>query len=347
MGREDQLIKQLALAVPSMTGAHTAGRSRHTGVRLGIGDDAAVIVPGRNTDLVVTCDAFLEGVHFLADRHPPDSVGYKSLARATSDIAAMGAMPRLFLLTLALPQDRTGQWLTGTSGFLQGMRRAARQLGVRLIGGDTTQFPFVSISITVLGEVAPSRAITRAGARPGDLLYVTGRLGRAKLGLELVKNCPFNEVKRLIRGQIWLLRQHLYPHIRVRLGEWLGRRQIASAMIDISDGLSTDVGHLCAASEVGARIWSERIPCAEIPARQSKLARRLKLDPLQMALHGGDDYELLFTVPRRLAKRLQAAPEFRDITEIGEIERGKQILLLDSDGRGKPLKAGGWDPFRK
>jgi thiamine-monophosphate kinase len=344
MGREDQLIKELALTVPSEIGARRADRSPRAGVRLGIGDDAAVIVPGRNTDLVVTCDAFLEGVHFLAGRHPADSVGYKSLARATSDIAAMGAKPRFFLLALALPQARTGKWL---NGFLRGMRRAAQQIGVRLIGGDTTRYPSISISITVFGEVASGRAVTRAGARPGDILYVTGRLGRAKLGLEVIRNCPLGEIKRLIRSQNPLLKQHLYPQVRVRLGEWLAKHRIASSMIDISDGLSTDLGHLCAASRVGARVWAERIPRVAIPAAQSNFASKLKLDPLEMALDGGDDYELLFTVPRKLAKRLRSAPEFRNLTAIGEIERGKQILLVDSGGRAKPLKPRGWDPFRK
>jgi thiamine-monophosphate kinase len=256
----------------------------------------------------------------------------------------MGASPRFFLLTLALPQGRTGKWLRG---FSRGMRRAARQLGMRLIGGDTTRCPSISISITVLGEAAPGRAITRAGARPGDILYVTGKLGRAQLGLELIRNCPLGEVKRIIRSQSQLLRQHLYPQIRVRLGEWLARHQIASSMIDISDGLSTDLGHLCAASGVGARVWAERIPRFDSASNLPKFARKLKLDPLEMALHGGEDYELLFTVPQRLAKSLRSAPEFRDITAIGEIERGKQILLVDSGGRAKALKPSGWDPFRK
>jgi len=344
MGREDQLINQLALGVPSAIGRTTAGRLPRGGVRLGIGDDAAVVVPRRNTDLVLTCDAFLEGVHFLPDRHPPDSVGYKSLARATSDIAAMGGTPRFFLLTLALPQHLPGQWLTG---FLRGMRRAALQLGANLIGGDTTRFPSVSISITVLGEIAAGRAITRSGARPGDLIYVTGKLGCAQLGLEIIRNCPISEVKRVIRSHSQLLEQHLYPQIRVGLGGWLAKRRIASAMVDISDGLSTDLSHLCAASGVGARVWADRIPRIEIPPSQSRLARQRKLDPLQMALHGGDDYELLFTVPRRLAKRLPSAPEFRSIAAIGEIERGKQVVLVDSAGHARPLKPRGWDPFRE
>ncbi|MGC2330264.1 MAG: thiamine-phosphate kinase [Candidatus Acidiferrales bacterium] len=342
MGREDQLIKKLALAVPSEIGSRARRRLPRASVRLGIGDDAAVVVPGRKADLVMTCDAFLEGVHFLSDRHPPESVGYKSLGRAASDIAAMGATPRFFLLALALPQHLTGRWL---GRLLGGMRRAARQLGVRLIGGDTTRFPSVSIGITVFGEVAPGRAIARAGARPGDILYVTGRLGRAKLGLEIIRNCPLGQLQSVIRSRSRLLGQHLYPPIRVRLGEWLAKHRIASSMIDISDGLSTDLGHLCAASRVGARVWAERIPRVAIPTELSKLARKLKLDSPEMALHGGDEYELLFTVPRRLAKRLQSAPEFQDITAIGEIERGKQILLVDSAGRAKPLQPGGWDPF--
>jgi thiamine-monophosphate kinase len=227
------------------------------------------------------------------------------------------------------------------------MRRAARELGLTLIGGDTTRFPSVAISITVIGEVAPGRAITRAGARPGDVLYVTGRLGRAKFGLEIIRNCTAKEVKSAIRSQNWLLKQHLYPQIHVKFGEWLAKNQIASSMVDISDGLSTDLGHVCVASGLGARIWADRIPSVEIPASYAKFARKRKLDPLQMALHGGDDYELLFTVPRRLAKRLKSAPEFSDITPIGEIERGKQILLVDVTGRAKPLKPAGWDPFRK
>lgn len=344
MGREDQLIKELALGMPSVIGARRARRSPRATVRLGIGDDAAVVVPGRDADLVMTSDAFLEGVHFLANRHPVDAVGYKSLARATSDIAAMGATPRFFLLTLALPEDPTRKWL---GEFLGGMRRAARQLGVRLIGGDTSRYPSFSIGITVLGEAAPGRAITRRGARPGDIVYVSGKLGQAQLGLELVRNCPLSEVKSVIRGHQRLLRHHLYPPIHVKLGQYLANHRIASSMIDISDGLSTDLGHLCAASRVGARVWAERVPRVVIPRAQSKFASKLKLDPLEMALDGGDDYELLFTVPRRLTKRLRLAREFQDITAIGEIERGRQILLVDSAARAKPLGPGGWDPFGK
>lgn len=329
MGSEDQLVERTGGAIPSLTGGS---------LHLGIGDDAALIAPSGRTEWVLTCDQFLEGVHFLADSHPPDSVGYKALARATSDIAAMGGTPRFFLLALALPSSRTGAWF---DGFLRGMARAARQMGMRLAGGDTTRSAKVSISITVLGEIAPERAIKRAGARPGDIIYVSGRLGRAQLGLELVR-AKLNRLPRFRH----LLRPHLYPQIRLRLGAWLAHHRVPSAMMDISDGLSTDLSRLCRASHVGARIWAGRIPRVVVPPSVARRLRSSHLDPLQMALHGGDDYELLFAVPLRHVKRLRRAPGFRELTPIGEITRGKQILLVGDDGAAKILKPGGWDPFR-
>ncbi len=333
MNGEDQLIKRISRSVPSQTGRASGG------LRLGIGDDAAVIRPVRGSELVLTCDAFLEGVHFLAGTHIPDSVGYKCLARATSDVAAMGATPRFFLLTLALPHKRTGRWL---DEFLRGMGRAARWLGVRLIGGDTTKSAEVAISITVLGEVGLGRAVSRSGARPGDLIYVSGVLGRAKLGLELVlagKGCR--------RGLATIVRPHLYPQIRVELGCWLARHRIASAMMDISDGLSTDLARLAEASRVGARVRTDLIPAAPVPEAASRLLPNRRFDPLQMALHGGDDYELLFAVPRRKATHLVAAPGFAGLTCIGEVTQGRRLLMVDQNGNAKTLKPRGWDPFRR
>ncbi|MFY9732504.1 MAG: thiamine-phosphate kinase [Candidatus Acidiferrales bacterium] len=332
MHKEDQLVDKIARAVPSILGYGAPGA-----LRLGIGDDSAILSPGSRNDWVLSCDAFLEGVHFLAKAHPPDSVGYKSLVRAASDLVAMGASPQYFLMTLALPAFRIGTWL---DAFLAGMARAARYLGMRLIGGDTTKSGSVSISITVLGEVPRGRALTRSGARPGDLIYVTGKLGRAQLGLELVR-------AKLARrsGLRDVLRQHLYPRIPVKLGEWLARSQTATAMMDISDGLSTDLTRLGTASRVGARIEAQRVPCVSIPAGLLRGARKLKLNPLQMALHGGDDYGLLITVPRRRANRLQGAPDFSSLTCIGEITTSRRILLINDDGSATPLEAHGWDPF--
>jgi thiamine-monophosphate kinase len=332
MTGEEQLIRKIARAIPSRV------TSRAGALRLGIGDDAAILAPRSGTEWVLSCDAFLEGVHFLTDVHPPDSVGYKALTRATSDLAAMGATPRLFLMTLALPARRTGAWL---DGFLRGMGRAARSLGMQIAGGDTTRSRTVSISITVLGEIRPGRAVTRTGARPGDLIYVSGLLGRAKLGLEVMR-------RRLgHRGELRrLLQQHLYPRIRVELGAWLASHRVASAMMDLSDGLSTDLARLCTASGVGARLWRDRIPGISIAPALSRRLGKLRLDALEMALHGGDDYELLFTVPRHRAKRLKRAPGFGELTCIGEITRSRNVLLVDSVGRATALRPRGWDPFR-
>jgi thiamine-monophosphate kinase len=335
MHNEDQLVERIVRAVPSVLGRRGDGE-----LALGIGDDAAVLSPHRHEDWVLSCDAFLEGVHFLPHAHPPDSVGYKSLVRATSDLVAMGASPRYFLMTVALPASRIGTWL---DAFLTGLGRASRYLGMRLVGGDTSRYRTVAISITVLGEVSRRRALTRSDARPGDLIYVTGKLGRAQLGLELMRR------KRLAhrRDLQTLLLPHLYPRIHVKLGEWLSRKRIATAMMDISDGLSTDIARLCAASGVGARIDARLLPHITIPASLFRTAGKLKLNPLQMALHGGDDYGLIFTVPPRRRERLQRAPDFSNLTCIGEITSDRKILLVNDDGSAAPLEARGWDPFNR
>lgn len=336
MNTEAHLIKRIVRAIPSGQTGGEGVADLH--LRVGIGDDAAIIAASGRSDWVLSCDAFFEGIHFLANVHPGDSVGYKSLVRATSDLAAMGATPRLFLLTLALPSAHTGTWL---DGFLRGMGRAARMLGMQLVGGDTSQSATISISITVLGETPPGRAVTRSGARAGDIIYVTGKLGRAQLGLELLLNDTGRQ-----RRFAQLLKPHLYPRIRVSLGRWLAEHRIASSMMDLSDGLSTDLARLTTASRVGARLWAARIPCVSIPFALANRFGGIKPDPLRMALHGGEDYELLFTVPRRKAKLLSRAPGFTDVTAIGEITRAKQVMLVGADGKAKALLPRGWDSFR-
>lgn len=325
MASEDQLIERVRRRIPS----------RASGLLVGIGDDAAVIRHRGRSEWVLTTDAFFENVHFLQGVHPPEAIGYKALARATSDLAAMGARSRYFLLGLALPASRTGKWL---DDFLDGMASAARRFGLVLAGGDTTRYPAVAINLTVLGEIDPGRAILRSGARPGDLICVSGTLGEAELGLQLVK-------RKLHKQERWkkLLKKQFYPEPRLALGQWLATHKRATAMIDTSDGLSTDLAHICKASRVGAQVWSETIPTAAVP----KQLRKLGLDPLSMALDGGEDYELLFTVPKRLAQRLPLTVHGVSITIIGEITRDKRIVLVDPAGKVKPLPARGWDPFRK
>jgi len=327
---ERQLVEKIARALSS-------GKRGASRLRVGIGDDAAVLSPGGRTDWVLSCDTFLEGVHFLLKTHPPNAVGYKTLARASSDLAAMGATPRYFLLTLALPTARTGPWL---DAFLKGMARAASELGITVVGGDTTKSDRIFISITVLGEIVPGRALTRSGSRPGDIIYVSGKLGRAQLGLELALRGHARD--RHLRA---LMRPHLYPKIRIELGSWLARRRIASSAMDLSDGLSTDLTRLCAASQVGARIYASKIPKVVIPAAATRKLSRHKLDPLQLALHGGEDYELLFTVSPREAKKLSRAPGAATLTAIGEITHNHQLILIEPNGHATPLRSQGWDPF--
>lgn len=335
MDAESHLIKKITRAIPPAD-----NEKKTAGLRLGIGDDAAIFAPSKGCEMVLSCDAFLEGVHFLVQSHPPDSVGYKSLVRAASDLAAMGARPQFFLMTLAIPASRTGAWL---DGFLRGMSRAARETGMILAGGDTTRSgSAISISITVAGEIRQGRALRRRGARPGDLIYVTGKLGRAQLGLEMLLNGQARNPR--LHAAIKL---HLYPKIRLRLGVWLAERRIVSAMMDLSDGISTDLPRLCEASRVGARIWENRLPCVTIPAGISPITRRkLHLDPVRLALNGGDDYELLFTVPPENMHLLKNAPEAKDLRHIGEVTRERGILLGREDGTFAPLPSNGWDPFR-
>jgi thiamine-monophosphate kinase len=326
MASEGQLIERVARSLPSRVGA---------GLRVGIGDDAAVIRPRAGFEWALTTDAFLENVHFLLRMHEPEVVGYKALARATSDLAAMGARPRYFLMSLALPPSCTGKWF---DRFLKGMSGAARSFGLVLAGGDTTRNPEAAINFTVIGEVIPGRAVLRSGARPGNMICVSGTLGEAELGLRLLQQgLP---VRRKWQG---LLQKHLHPQPQLALGAWLARNRKATAMIDTSDGLSTDLAHLCEASGVGAKLWAAKIPQVALPSD----LKQIGLDPLRLALDGGEDYELLFTVPKRQARHLPRAVRGVPISIIGEVTRSKRILLMDDAGRTKPLLAQGWDPFRK
>ncbi len=339
--REDQAIERIRRRIPSLPGGV---------LRVGIGDDAAVVRPSPGSEWVLTCDQFIEGVHFLGNSHPPEVVGYKALARATSDLAAMGAQPRLFLLSMALPSGRSGAWLVA---MLKGMAMAGGRFGVRLAGGDPapTSPPDgkVALHLTVLGEMTAGREaprpILRSGARPGDAIFVagplapTGWLGAAQLGLELV-------LRGMHRERRWrrLLTPHYYPVIHIALGRWLAQRRLASAMMDLSDGLSTDLDRLCRASGVGARLQQERLPLVAVP---KELQSRLGCDALSLGLHGGEDYGLLFTVPKRLVGRIPQKLYNARLARIGEIVRGRGVKLIAAGGKASPLEPRGWDHFQQ
>ena len=326
--REGELIDRIDRAF-----RHRSEVSRE--VRLGIGDDAALFRPRPDREMILTCDWFLEGTHFLREKHPPDSVGWKCLARAVSDIAAMGGVPRCFLLSLALPDSHTGRWL---DEFLAGLRRASRKFGCVLAGGDTTRRREIFMNVTVVGDVPTGRAVVRSGAGPGELIYVSGRLGEAELGLAVLR-----QSRRRGNPKNLLTKKHLYPEPRLALGQWVREKRLASSMMDLSDGLSSDLWRLCAASGVGARLESRTLPRLQ----NADMARKHGLDPLRLALHGGDDYELLFTVPLRKRKLLPRAFQGIPLTPIGTITKQSKLVLRDENGREQLLTAGGWDPFRK
>jgi len=307
----------------------TFASKRSGSLRVGIGDDAALWQANRGMETILTCDWFLEGTHFLRDKQPPDAVGWKSLARAASDIAAMGGKPKCFLLSLALPANCTGQWLRS---FLRGLSRASRALGCQLAGGDTTRRNEILINTTVVGEVSAGRAVLRSGAQAGDLLYVSGTLGEAELGLRELRR--YRGMAKASSNSF--IRKHLYPEPRFALGQWLAKNRLATAMMDLSDGLSSDLPRLCSESGVGARVKASSL---------SRVARDDAKNATELALNGGDDYELLFAVHPKNANKIGTRFRGLPLTHIGEITR-EQKVLVEQDGRMRPLIPAGWDPFR-
>lgn len=287
----------------------------------GIGDDCAVLQLPRGHEALVTTDFSLEDVHFRRAWHPAEAVGHRCLARGLSDIAAMGGTPRAAFLSLALPADLLQEWI---NGFIRGLLHLAYRYDVLLAGGDTAQSPAgILADIVVLGSVPAGKAVLRSGARPGDLLYVTGTLGSSVATLHALRNG-----KKLSPASH---RKHFYPEPRIAVGQYLREKKLVSAMIDISDGLSTDLTHICEESETGAVVYA-----ASLPAASGK-------DGLALALHGGEEYELLFTAAsnRHVPKQIAGVP----ISLIGEIVRGKRVKLAKSDGKTEILKPGGWQHF--
>jgi thiamine-monophosphate kinase len=298
-------------------------------VLAGIGDDAAVLRIRAGHEALVTTDFTLEGIHFRRDWHPAESVGHRCLTRGLSDIAAMGGEPVAAFLSLALPRDLRQKWV---DGFLRGLLSLARKFDVSLAGGDIAESPGgILADIIVLGSVPRGKAILRSGARPEDQIYVSGQLGASAAAISQMMRHP----KRRLKPADFP--QHFFPQPRLALGRRLREKGLASAMIDISDGLSTDLGHICEESGVGAELQAEAIPLARV----GKTARELDL---HFALHGGEDYELLFTVPR--GQRLPAKMAGIPITRIGEITRGRKVLLRNKKGVRHGLSPRGWEHFK-
>jgi len=271
------------------------------GLVLGIGDDCAVFRPaGAREDLLFTTDLLVEEVHFLREAHPPEAVGWRALARGLSDIAAMGGKPLFCLVSLALAPWADRRWL---DGFYRGFLKLARRAGVSLAGGDLGRAARVMCDVVVCGEAPRGKWLRRDGARPGDGIYVSGPLGASALGL------------RTRRGAAW--KRHLKPEPRLEVGRLLRTRWRATAAMDLSDGLSLDLHRLCLASGVAAEL--DHVP----------VVRGATLDE---ALHGGEDYELLFTLPRAT----------RAFSRLGTIVAGRPGAVRLA---GRPVPPLGWDHF--
>ena len=297
---------------------------------LGIGDDAAVIRPGR-IPLIVTKDLLVEDVDFIRSLHPARSIGRKSLNVNLSDIAAMGGNPKYALLGLAFPPDLSLTWV---SEFLAGFGSAARQASVALIGGDVSKALAIIISVTVLGE--GKHVIKRSGARPGHRIYVSGCLGDAKLGFLLtLKGLRLGRSKSADP----ILRAFLDPVPRIALGRELARRDIPSSMIDVSDGLSVDLMHICDESGAGAEIELQRLPLS--PGMRTFGGKKA----LDYALHGGEDFELLFTAAPGKQNLLESLKKRFKISMIGRMTREKGIYTVDRRGRKSRLEIKGYEHF--
>jgi len=291
----------------------------------GIGDDCAVMRLPPAHDLLFTTDFTLEDVHFRRAWHPPEVVGRRCLTRGLSDIAAMGGAPVACFLSLALPSKTPQSWV---DRFLTGLLGLAREFQIPLAGGDTAQSAGgIHADVVVVGEVPKGKVVLRSGARPGDSIYVTGELGGSAAA-----------IRQLEKGRIRATDYpgHFHPTPRVLAGTWLRKRNLASAMIDLSDGLSTDLGHICEESEVGAEIDASAIPRAQV----GHPPRRVDFD---LCLHGGEDYELLFMSSRHVPELVAGV----SVTRIGKVTRKREMALVGLDGRRRNLVARGWEHFRK
>jgi thiamine-monophosphate kinase len=298
---------------------------------VGIGDDAAVVEPERNRLEVLSVDALVEGIHFDRRFTPPDAIGHRALAANLSDLAAMGGAPRLALLSFALPADLI---CADFDALVAGLASLATRHRLHVIGGNLTRSPGpLVIDVTVAGSVKRRQALTRAGARPGDDLYVSGTIGAASAGLQMLHAAEGSAADQCVR-------RYLYPEPRVRLGVLLARNRAASACMDLSDGLADGVWQIAEASGVGATIDADALPI-EPAAREWFHTRGSDGDDAVLrAMIGGDDYELVFAVRPRVSSRLQAARRQTDtpFTRIGVCTQGSAVVLRHpAKGTGKEI----------
>jgi thiamine-monophosphate kinase len=343
----------------------TSGRKISSRIVSGIGDDAAVVRQATDRDLIITTDLLVEGIDFHREATPAQLLGHKALAVSLSDIAAMGARPLWSLVSIGLPKST---WASDFKDeFFSGYFRLADRFGVMLTGGDISESPQIVIDSIVIGETPTGRAVLRSTAQPGDQIFVTGSLGGAAAGLKLIElgaragengqqEATPRQQEPSLHGEVKLgsglnnddaaiqslLLRQLAPQPRVGWGIVLGEEQLATSMIDISDGLSSDLHHLCAESGAGALIDAATLPLDE---DVKHLCGRRALDPLSLALHGGEDFELLFTASQRNVSRLPKRVDGIPISRIGEITDGAVVIQLREHNHTWQLQPQGFTHF--
>jgi thiamine-monophosphate kinase len=327
-------------------------RTQPKSVRTGIGDDGAVIPKNAKTDLVITTDLLVEDVDFRLAWTPPEFLGHKALAVSLSDVAAMGARPSWAMLSIGIPEKI---WKTDfVDKFYRGWFRLAKKFDVELIGGDISKTPDkIVIDSIVAGETKKGKAVLRSGAEAGDLIFVTGNLGGAAAGLKLLETGERYEKGSGTFKQKLLWRQ-LKPNSQTEIGQILGAKNLATAMIDLSDGLSSDLAHLCRESKIGAKIFAEKIPVDGNLKKfltQSRQAAKTQSEEKQIseelafALNGGEDFELLFTVNPKKKFQLEKALKNFSFSCIGKATVNAEIIELIADSETSVLEPKGFSHF--
>jgi thiamine-monophosphate kinase len=314
----------------------------HDGVIMGVGDDTAILKQASDRYLLATCDAQVEGKHFLRRKATPYQIGRKALAVNLSDIAAMGGTPTYALVSLGLPNELEVEFV---DELYRGLTDEAKQFDVSIVGGNLSGANQLFVDVTLLGEIDPRHLLLRSTAKEGDVVLVTGDLGAASVGVDVLmaeRPIPISP-----KAREFVLEAALTPTPRVQIGQLIARSGLASAMIDISDGLAADMGHICDESNVSVRLFAEPLP---ITSQTVEAAAAVGRDPLDPGLHGGEDYELLITAPHAHAEKLIELAQTQTgvpLTVIGDIiPKSEARTFIRGNGRMIPLHNRGWNHFR-
>ncbi|MBA7596319.1 Thiamine-monophosphate kinase [subsurface metagenome] len=316
-------------------------------VIVGVGDDVAVVKTKAEKYLLLTCDILIEGTHFTKETITPYQLGKKVVAINVSDIAAKGGIPKQALISIGLPKDTK---IVYVEQIYRGLKEQSKKFNIDIVGGNTAlSKDKIFIDLFLVGEIKPDLLLLRSGAKPDDKILVTGNLGDSSAGLKIIENqdLKLEDIKFEKKYKTKLKQAHLSPNPRLLEGRIIAKSNLANSMMDISDGLSSDLAKICEASNVGAIIWEEKIPVSK---ETLAFAKSIGKSPFNFALHGGEDYELLFTTPKEnveiIIKKIQRETKTK-VTEIGEIKDRKfGIKIVKTNGEMTPLNTYGWNHFK-